>query len=117
MLTLEGHPHSGEPIILSEFGGIAFTRPTADRAPGAWGYSIITGTSNELHGRYSALLDAVNRVESFAGYCYTQFTDTFQEANGLFYADRTPKFDLAAMRAATMGANGAVMPAAQPLES
>ena len=27
----------------------------------------------------------------FSGFCYTQFADTFQEANGLLYADRTPK--------------------------
>jgi hypothetical protein len=27
-----------------------------------------------------------------SGFCYTQFADTFQEANGLLYEDRTPKF-------------------------
>ena len=30
----------------------------------------------------------------FSGFCYTQFADTFQEANGLLYADRTPKIPL-----------------------
>ena len=29
-----------------------------------------------------------------AGFCYTQFADTYQEANGLLYADRTPKIPL-----------------------
>lgn len=28
------------------------------------------------------------------GYCYTQLTDVEQEQNGIFYYDRTPKFDL-----------------------
>ena len=30
----------------------------------------------------------------FSGFCYTQFTDVFQEANGLLQADRTPKVPL-----------------------
>jgi len=34
------------------------------------------------------------------GFCYTQLTDTFQEQNGIYYFDRTPKFDLARIRAA-----------------
>ena len=28
------------------------------------------------------------------GFCYTQFADTYQEANGLLFADRTPKLRL-----------------------
>jgi hypothetical protein len=47
---------------------------------------------------------AVNRIELFAGFCYTQLTDTFQEANGLFKGDRTPKFSIQAMARATRGA-------------
>jgi hypothetical protein len=37
----------------------------------------------------------------FSGFCYTQFADTFQEANGLLYADRTPKLPLERIAAAT----------------
>jgi hypothetical protein len=29
-----------------------------------------------------------------AGFCYTQFADTYQEANGILYADRTPKLPI-----------------------
>jgi hypothetical protein len=39
----------------------------------------------------------------FSGFCYTQFADTFQEANGLLYADRTPKMPLARIAAAVAG--------------
>ena len=28
------------------------------------------------------------------GYCYTQLTDVFQEQNGVFFFDRSAKFDL-----------------------
>jgi hypothetical protein len=45
-----------------------------------------------------------------AGFCYTQFTDTYQEANGLLYADRTPKFPLDRIACATSG------PAAVPAD-
>ena len=38
-----------------------------------------------------------------AGYCYTQFADTYQEANGLLFADRTPKFPLEEIARATRG--------------
>jgi len=61
------------------------------------------GHTSDLQHRYASLLGAVNRVEIFSGFCYTQLTDTFQEANGLLYIDRTPKFPLDAIAAATLG--------------
>jgi beta-galactosidase/beta-glucuronidase len=113
VLTLTDHPHRGQPIVLSEFGGIAHADARGGAAePGKWGYSTVT-SAEDLERRYGALLDAVNRVEAFAGFCYTQFTDTFQEANGLFYADRTPKFPLEAMHRHTR--QGAGQPHEVPL--
>lgn len=35
--------------------------------------------------------------------CYTQLTDTLQEANGLATADRQPKLDAAVLRALITG--------------
>ncbi|HUQ73319.1 MAG TPA: glycoside hydrolase family 2 TIM barrel-domain containing protein [Burkholderiales bacterium] len=98
VLTLDGYPHRGQPIMLTEFGGIAFAR--RGEAAGEWGYSRAKGEEEFLQ-RYHALLDAVARMPLFSGFCYTQFTDTFQEANGLLHADRTPKVPLEAIRAAT----------------
>ena len=37
----------------------------------------------------------------FSGFFYTQFTDTFQEANDLLFADRTPKLPLDKIAKAT----------------
>ncbi len=101
ILTLDGYPHQGQPVMLTEFGGIAYAvgdKPDADKA---WGYERCSNIS-ELQMKYTALLEVVNKIEIFSGFCYTQFTDTFQEANGLLYADRTPKFPLDAIRAATL---------------
>jgi beta-galactosidase/beta-glucuronidase len=90
--------HAKLPVLLSEFGGIAYAADE-DRT---WGYSRCR-TAAEFQQRYAALLRVVNQVGLFTGFCYTQFTDTYQEANGLLYMDRTPKFDLAAMERATRG--------------
>lgn len=99
VLTLDGYPHQGQPIMLTEFGGIAYGR-SDDQS--IWGY-VRSAEVTELHSRYAALLRAVNQIELFSGFCYTQLTDTFQEANGLLYADRTPKLPLEAIASATLG--------------
>jgi hypothetical protein len=38
-----------------------------------------------------------------SGFCYTQFADTYQEANGLLYADRSPKIPIERIALATRG--------------
>ena len=98
MLLVGGDKAWKHPIVLTEFGGIAL-----GKQEGNWGYSR-TDTSEELGRRYSALLDAVRSLPALAGFCYTQLTDTYQEANGLLYADRTPKAPFEEIAKATTGA-------------
>ena len=100
LLTLEGHPHAGQPLMLSEFGGIAFA-PTDDRGE-TWGYNR-GRNPGEFADLYAALLDVVRELPMLAGFCYTQFADTYQEANGLLFADRTPKIPLEQIARATRG--------------
>ncbi len=87
-----------QPMVLTEFGGIALSSEPAD----TWGYSRSESAEQFLE-RYRALLDTVRRLPALSGFCYTQFTDTFQEANGLLYLDRTPKAPLASLAEATSG--------------
>ena len=101
VLTVEGYAHSGQPVMLTEFGGIAFVEPDHEISQ-TWGYSA-ADSSAEFRRRYEDLMNVIHRIELFTGFCYTQFTDTFQEANGLFKADRTPKFPLNAIARATRG--------------
>ena len=98
VLLLEGFAYNGQPVMLTEFGGIAFS----ERA-GTWGYSR-AATSDEFGRQYYHLLHAVRTSPLLSGFCYTQFTDTYQEANGLLYMDRTPKFPLEQIAVATRGA-------------
>ncbi|MES2743376.1 MAG: glycoside hydrolase family 2 TIM barrel-domain containing protein [Pseudomonadota bacterium] len=104
ILTLDGFPHRGQPIVLTEFGGIAFdvAGAAASAAPEAktWGYARVDD-ADAFIDLYRRLLDVVNTAQMFSGYCYTQFADTFQEANGLLTADRTPKVALDLICAAT----------------
>ena len=98
ILRLGEHGRERLPIVLTEFGGIALRQEDDPN----WGYSS-SSTSDELLARYTALLRAVRPLPALAGFCYTQFTDTFQEANGLLYANRTPKAPLDQIALATAG--------------
>lgn len=90
MLVIHGHHHHHHdpPLVLTEFGGIALSDEQA-----TWGYSRCA-SPRQLERHLRALIDVVRRQDIFAGYCYTQFADTYQEANGLLRADRSPKIPL-----------------------
>jgi beta-galactosidase/beta-glucuronidase len=97
VLLLEGFQYQNQPVMLTEFGGIAFS----ERA-GTWGYSR-ANSADEFAQLYYRLLETVRSLPLFAGFCYTQFTDTYQEANGLLYMDRTPKVPINQIAVATRG--------------
>ena len=84
--------------MITEFGGIALSR---DRS-GSWGYSR-SKSPEEFARRYGELLEVIRNLYVLSGFCYTQFADTYQEANGLLYSDRTPKIPLRQIAAATRG--------------
>jgi beta-galactosidase/beta-glucuronidase len=101
ILTLDGYPHRGQPIVLSEFGGIAHIdtdKPDAN----IWGYHS-SGTLEDFATLVTALIEVARTTAMFSGFCYTQFADTFQEANGLLYEDRTPKIPLEQLAHAVRG--------------
>ncbi len=108
LLLVDEHPQD-QPIMITEFGGIAYSRD-----PGhTWGYSRAE-SEEDFANRYLNLLRAIRSLPLIAGFCYTQFTDTYQEANGILFADRTPKFPLDAIALATRGPQ---TPAGYQLES
>jgi len=97
-LIVEGQGDEDLPIMLTEFGGIAFSKDVKN----TWGYKRAM-TASEYGKQYAALLAAVHACPVFSGFCYTQFTDTYQEANGVLYMDRTPKIPIAQLAKATSG--------------
>jgi hypothetical protein len=82
--------------MLTEFGG------TALAVANTWGYAV-SETTEDFARHYERMLNVVRNLALFSGFCYTQFADTYQEANGLLKSDRTPKFALDRIAAATAG--------------
>jgi beta-galactosidase/beta-glucuronidase len=90
-----GYAYRGEPILITEFGGIAYSGDEE-----GWGYSTVAG-GDEFLERYEALIAALLRCQPVQGFCYTQLTDVEQEVNGLLTYDRKPKANLDLIREIT----------------
>ncbi len=97
-IHVPGYPYRGEPIILSEFGGIAFKQSEWD----GWGYSSAEDAA-EFTRCYHDVMELVFSLPVIKGYCYTQFCDVEQEINGLLTYDRRPKIDIEVIRAINHG--------------
>ena len=80
----------GQPVVFTEFGGIAMADDSKD---GNWGYNRGASNEEEFFERYASLMKGISE-SGFCGFCYTQLTDVQQEVNGLLRPDRTPKFDM-----------------------
>jgi hypothetical protein len=102
-LFVGGAGYLGQPVMLTEFGGIAF-QPGEARADG-WGYTAARD-AGEWTRAIAALYDALRGSTVLAGTCYTQLTDTRQETNGLCTADRRPKAPVETLRRAVLGEPG-----------
>jgi beta-galactosidase/beta-glucuronidase len=87
------------PVVLSECGGIAYAPKDEKRG---WGYSRVSDETTFL-SKYTALCETIFDCTGLTGFCYTQLTDTYQEKNGILYADRTPKADLLSIFTVTRG--------------
>lgn len=89
-----GFENRGEPILLTEFGGIGFD---VSGEPG-WGYTSASD-AEEFLSDYGRIMDAVYASHGLWGYCYTQLCDVEQEINGLLTYEREPKCDPARIKA------------------
>ena len=90
-------PWMGQPFFISEIGGIGWGAKAGD-----FSYGSNPKTEAEFLDRFTRLIAAIKADNRVFGYCYTQLTDIYQETNGLYYFDRRPKFDVAAIRAAQL---------------
>lgn len=95
-LMANGFSYRGQPLLISEFGGMAMQGMTDH--DGSWGYGKDAENKEEFLKRYSSLLKAIRAQSDIVGFCYTQLTDVQQEQNGLYTQDRIPKVDPARIR-------------------
>ncbi len=93
-LMAHGCLYGGQPVFMTEFGGIAMR---AEAEGENWGYGDGAQSVSEFYRLFRSLLEALHDC-GFSGYCYTQLTDVRQEVNGLLREDRTPKFDFEVLR-------------------
>jgi beta-galactosidase/beta-glucuronidase len=89
----------GQPLTLSEYGGLAILPPDEEVPADRWGYGRLEPDEESFLARYRSLQEAIASQPHVAGYCYTQLTDVEQEINGLLSFHRRPKVDPAAVRA------------------
>ena len=75
-LFADGYGYQGQPILLSEFGGIR----------------------NDLAEKLAEVIGAIQESPLICGYCYTQLTDIENEQNGLLTYHREPKLPLDTIR-------------------
>ncbi|UUX35384.1 glycoside hydrolase family 2 protein [Fundicoccus culcitae] len=78
----KGYNYQGQPVIISEFGGIAFEDGSG------WGYGEKMSDEESFMERFDAIHLAIQKIPYVSGYCYTQLTDVEQEVNGLLFTNR-----------------------------
>ncbi len=94
--------YNGQPFFISEFGGIWWDQELAEKKQinedknrdDSWGYGDKPRSIEEFYERFEALCNILLEDKNMFGYCYTQLTDVFQEKNGIYKFDRSPKFDI-----------------------
>jgi beta-galactosidase/beta-glucuronidase len=98
-IRLPGGTDREQPLMLTEFGGVRYTPRMPDdlAEQRTWGYST-ADDAEDFAKRLEDLLSAVHGSPVLAGFCYTQLTDTMQEANGLLGAHREPKLPVEQLR-------------------
>lgn len=87
MLYAQGYRYTGGPILITEYGGIAFESTEEEN----WGYNSAVKNEEEFLNRYQDITGAIKDMSFVCGYCYTQLTDVEQEVNGLADANRNLK--------------------------
>lgn len=83
----EGFRYSGQPIVLSEFGGISYEPSFNQKENDSWGYTVSKNEEDYI-ADLTRIFSDIGTNRALCGYCYTQLTDVEQEQNGLLTYDR-----------------------------
>jgi beta-galactosidase/beta-glucuronidase len=91
-LFAKGFKYQGEPILISEYGGIALNNTDG------WGYGDKVDSIESYLDRLSKLTYVIQSMPMVSGYCLTQTSDVEQETNGVLDHDHQPKTDVENIR-------------------
>ncbi len=89
-ILLPGYLDEGQPILLTEFGGVAYRVQAYNGKD--WGYTT-SANLDEYKTDLKRIYVAIKKSKCIEGICYTQFSDVEQEINGLMTYDRQYKVD------------------------
>lgn len=82
-LCLSEDAWKGQPLVISECGGLGFQVKQISQKQEVWGYHGVIQSEEEFLSRFALIIEVLSTVPRVAGYCYTQLTDVEQEINGL----------------------------------
>ena len=99
-LFADGWSYQGQPVLLTEFGGVRYVPGTEVKH--SWGYCDAS-SAEEFADKYAEIMKAVHESPVIQGYCYTQLTDVEAEENGLLTYQRGLKIPLEKIRAINEG--------------
>lgn len=83
--------YDGQPYMIDEFGGLPWIKESERSS--SWGYGSNIDKMEDFYNILDKQIDALKACKHIVGFCYTQMTDVEQEKNGIYYYDRTSKFD------------------------
>lgn len=87
----DGSSYNGAPVMITEFGGIAYRLGDQKATAKDFGYSGVEPTKEAFLKRLDDIVAGVRANPNIYGYCYTQLTDVMQEINGVMTYDRKLK--------------------------
>ena len=86
--------YGGQPYFISEYGGIKWAKQQeVNNNQVSWGYGDAPKSIDEYVERFVGLTGTLMNTKKICGLCYTQLYDVEQEQNGVYYYDRSVKFD------------------------
>ena len=86
--------YGGQPYFISEYGGIKWAKQQeVNNNQVSWGYGDAPKSIDEYVERFVGLTGTLMNTKKVCGLCYTQLYDVEQEQNGVYYYDRSVKFD------------------------
>lgn len=84
MSFVQSSSYQGQPILVTEYGGIAF----AGTNKKYWDYFRSVKREDEFFNRFRSITEAIQKIDYVVGYCYASLTGAMQEVNGLMSTDR-----------------------------
>ena len=96
MFASNEYRFEGQPILFTEFAGIAFDYSNKDAE---WGYGDKVHDEGGYLNRYASQLQYIKKMKDIRGFCMTQLTDVEIEKNGIYTFDRKAKMDIVKIKA------------------